>query len=375
MADYLLRRQGGALVKAHVVRPQELDSSQRASWLALTASNPLYRNPFYSPHFALAVAEARNDAMVAVLEDNGATVGFFPFHRLRGGVAKPIGGPISDYHGPILDAHIALYPQELLRLCGLASYDFNHLPVAMEAFSADAYDHTLSRHIDLSKGFDAYAEERPKIWKKTIREMARRTRKAEREIGAVEFTYHDPSNKSYETHVAHKNEMFNRLKVQSILNVGWVQTTLDIIRHTQLPEFAGVMTTVRADGRLMGAHFGIRSQTDWHWWFPSYDQELSKYGPGIMLLHGAATRAEELGIKWIDFGRGDSEYKITFSNGATPLCEGSIERNVTRPGMLRMAQKATLRALRPIPLGRMESYPRRAFGRLISGMRLPSSSA
>jgi CelD/BcsL family acetyltransferase involved in cellulose biosynthesis len=359
-------------MKARVIRPDELDANQIARWRLITSVNDLYRSPYYSPHFAMSVARARSDARVAILEDAGETIGFFPFHRLRSGVAKPIGGPICDYQGPIIDSRIDLDPQTLLRCCALSSYDFNHLPVAMKSLSADAYNHTQSHYADLSHGVDAYTEARRKVWKKVNQEVTRCIRKAGREVGEVEFTYHDASDETYAEHVAHKNKMFARVKVASALNVGWVNKALDTIRRTQNPEFSGVMTTVRVDGRLMSAHFGMRTRTDWHWWFPSYDPEFANFGPGIMLIHYAVTNAEEFGVKRIDFGRGESMYKNTFSNGTTPLCEGSIELRATRAGMLRTGQKAVLRSLRQAPLGRMESYPRRAFSRLISGMRLPS---
>jgi CelD/BcsL family acetyltransferase involved in cellulose biosynthesis len=307
------------------------------------------------------------------LEDAGELVGFFPFHLLPSGVAKPIGGPICDYQGPIIDSRIELDPQTLLRSCGISSYDFNHLPVALRSMSKDAYDYTRSHYADLSLGFDAYVEAQAKVWKKVNQEVTRCIRKAEREVGEIEFSYHEASNRTYEEHVARKNAMFARLKIPSALNVDWVKETLENIRYTQRPEFSGVLTTVRIDGKLMSAHFGMRTQRDWHWWFPSYDPQFSNFGPGIMLIHYAVTHADKFGVKRIDFGRGESIYKNTFSNGATPLCEGSIERGATRAGILRKGQKALLRALRPAPLGRMESYPRRALGRLISGMHLPSS--
>ena len=320
----------------------------------------------------MAIDQARDDARVALLECDGETIGFFPFHRLKGAIGKPIGGPISDYQGPILKPGILIDPIALLKACKLKSYDFNHLPVSVETFSPHAYDFTQSPHIDLSEGFDAYTERQPKKYKKRVREMSRCLRKAEREIGAVEFMTHDPADETYHEHVAHKVDMLNRMRVRSALDIGWVQKALEIIRYTQEVDFAGVMTIVRADGEFFAAHFGIRSETDWHWWFPSYNPEMSKYGPGIMVIHHATEKARDLGITRIDFGRGNSEYKFTFGNGETPLCEGSVECPNSLAGMLRKTQKAALAMTKPLPLGKYESYPRRTFARLISGMHLPS---
>ncbi len=361
-------------MKARVIRPQELDAGALARWRTMIDGAPLYRNPFYAPEFTRAVADARQDAYVAVIEDAGETVGFFPFHKLRGGVAKPIGGPISDYQGPIFAAGFAPDPQGLLKACGLASYDFNHLPLAMQNFADLSYARSRSPHVDLSDGYETYANGQSKSWRSAMKAMRRRWRKTEREIGPIRFTYHDAADDIYDRHKGMKNKLYEKLGVRSVLDAPWVAAVLDSIRKTQTPEFAGVMTTVHAGEKLMAAHFGMRSRTVWHWWFSSYDLETANYGSGIILIHEALRCANDHGLDIIDFGRGEAEYKTTFSNGATPLCEGSAERAGTLPGALRTGQKALLSVARPLPLGKYESYPRRALARLISGMRLPALS-
>jgi len=294
-------------MKAHLVRPGELSTGDSARWQSVQDGNPLLRSPFYSPHFTRAVGETRKDARVAILERDGDIIGFFPFHRVRGGVGKPIGGPINDYHGPILEAGIEVAADALLRSCGLMAYDFNHLPLAVAPLSTGAYVTSKSRYIDLSDGYGAYAKDRGKTFNKAMREMRRRTRKAETDLGGpVVFTAHDRDPETYAAHAALKEGLFARDRVASILQVGWVRDTLEIIRTTEVPEFAGLMSTVRAGDRLMGSHFGMRSGRDWHWWFPAYDLNLYKYGPGIMVIHGAAQEAA---------GKG---FSGSISAGATP---------------------------------------------------------
>ncbi len=361
-------------MRAHMIRPGELRAEDLARWQEIIDGSSLYRSPFYSPHFTLAVGETRRDARVAVLERDGEVIGFLPCHLLRGRVAKPIGGPINDYQGPILDCAAPVDGPELLKACGLRAYDFNHLPVAMNGLAGSAHTRSVSPFIDLSDGYEAYVQGRGKPLKKVLSEMRRRTRNAARDFGGeVVFTVHDPSPDTYAEHVTFKNASLAREGVKSTLDVGWVADTLEILRTTQTPEFAGLMSTVRAGETLLGTHFGIRSARDWHWWFPSYDAEHRKYGPGIMVIHGAAEATAGLGLERIDFGRGNSEYKLVMGTGHVDLCEGSIERVASPAGVLRKAQKGMLGLARPLPLGRYESYPRRALARLISGMQLPGT--
>ena len=359
-------------MKARIVHASELGGDDIAAWQRLQDASSLYRSPFYSPYFTRAIGMARSDAFVAVLEQGAETIGFLPFHRLAAGVAKPIGGQISDYHGPILAENIDASGTEILRACKLTSYDFNHLPVEQSWFSGGAYRTALSRQIDLACGYQTYAEARTAVWKKTIKETTRRLRKAEREIGPVRFSFHEPSDDIYRQHVALKNRWFAKNKIKSVLDLAWVDRAISAIRQTDRPDFSGVLTTVHAGDRLLGAHFGVRSRTVLHWWFPSYALELAAYGSGMIVLSKAALEAEKHGLSLIDFGLGDQEYKLTFANAATELCEGSFALAATRPGLIRSAQRRTLGMASQLPLGLYEDHLRRVLNRFISGTRLPS---
>ncbi len=359
-------------MRATLIRPKELDASQIDLWRSITEKVSIYRSPFYAPEFTLAVGEARDDAFVAVLESDGETKGFFPFHRLRRGVAKPIGGPISDYHGPILKQGFDPDPIRLLEACDLASYDFNHLPTEIRKFSDHAYDRSRSPIIDLPNGYDGFVENPSKTTKNELRNTGRRRRKIEREIGPISFKFHDTSDAKYEQFISFKNQQFSALRVESAFDVPWIARTLELVRKARAPSFAGVFSTLCAGDRLLAAHFGMRSRTALHWWFPTYDRAAAAYGSGMVLLDEIARCAQQHGVTVIDLGRGDDPYKFKFKNSETQLCEGSVERRSTLPGVLRTSQKAFLSAARPLPLGPFESYPRRALARLISGMRLPS---
>ena len=135
---------------------------------------------------------------------------------------------------------------------------------------------------------------------------------------------------------------------------------------------AAVRAGLQSGDRLIAAQFGLRTDKTLCWGFNTYDHELRNRAPGLILLLKAAERVASEGITKIDFGRGDEPYKLTFATGATPLCEGSIERPRTVPGRLRQLQKLGVRAFSHVPLGRFESLPRRVLSRLVTGVRLPA---
>lgn len=357
---------------ACILSPQDLSASDIARWRELQAASHYLRSPFYSYEFARAIADARGDVTIAVMRRGREIIGFFPFHRLSGGVAKPVGGPISDYQGPVLAPDVEVDGPELLRACGLSAYDFNHAPCAISALRSGAVHFSQSPYIDLRGGYATYIANRPKAGRHAVKETERRMRRVTEEVGELRFELHDDAEAVWPALVAMKNASYERIGVVSGLGIGWIDRALARLRSVGDGECRGLVSTLYAGDRLIAAHMGMRTATTLCWWFNTYDYELRNRAPGLILLLKAIERAAAEGIEVIDFGRGDEPYKLAFANGATDLCEGSIECTSTVPGVLRRAQKATLKGLSHVPLGRYESWPRRAMARLSTGMRLPA---
>lgn len=359
------------MLSARVIAPADLTAEDIARWRAFQATDPILQSPFYAPEFAQCVGAARADAFVAVFSRGGAPVAFLPFHRLRGGVGKPIGGPISDYQGLIAAEGFAADAEELLALSGLAAYDFNHAPEAQIWLSAAAVARAPSPRMNLAGGYERYFAGQPKAGRHAIKDTERRMRKLGEDIGPVRFVYDDRSEAAWRALIEMKNASFREMGVASILDVAWVRKALEAIRARSNKEFAGLLSTVYAGDRLVAAHFGMRTSTTWCWWFNAYDKAYSAYAPGLVTILEAARRAEAEGLTTIDFGRGDQPYKRRFANESVFLCEGTVERGNVAAGHLRRIQKACLAALNRPGLEEAARFTRRAFGRLATGMRLP----
>lgn len=357
-------------MKAEIIRPDELTSEHVHRWRHLQTTNDALRSPFFSPEFTLAVGSARSDARVSVLTRDGKVCGFLPFHLYRSGIAKPIGGPISDYQGIVTDAPLDSY--EILKATGLNAYDFNHAPAAQPTLASGAIHFATSPCMDLSKGYEAYYAQQLLTQKHALKETQRRLRKLEREVGPVRLEMHDDQPGAWEELIRHKNLSYREHNLPSILDVPWVGRTLDAIRSYRHRDFAGLLTTLYAGDRRISMHMGMRTATTICWWFNTYDREMRQYGPGLIMLLETARLGARDGIRLIDLGKGTEAYKTAVCNGTTLLCEGSIEQPGSIPGILRRFQKLSVRSLATLPLGRYESYPRRAFARAITHMRIPN---
>lgn len=147
---------------------------------------------------------------------------------------------------------------------------------------------------------------------------------------------------------------------------------LENIRATESTNFAGMLSSAYVGDRLAAVHFGMRSHTTWHWWFPTYDPKLDKFSPGLILLLELARRAPDFGLDRIDLGRGDERYKASFASATTPLCEGSVERPWSLAGGPRRARKMIHRVLKRYRrFDKLTDLQRRAFNRLLGAGQLP----
>ena len=170
-------------MRVSVVSPGELDGSLLRRWDQLHRALPV-ASPFFSAAFTRAVAQVRDDARVAVLEDEQGVSGFFPFHR-RWAAGLAIGDYLSDHHGVVAAPGTSWNWLELLRACGLAYWRFDHLSAHQRP--PGQVVRATSPAIDLSEGFEAWRERRLQAGARRLRELPRKARKLEREIGPLRF--------------------------------------------------------------------------------------------------------------------------------------------------------------------------------------------
>ncbi|MEM8728770.1 MAG: GNAT family N-acetyltransferase [Pseudomonadota bacterium] len=347
---------------------QAMDKTLQTRWHALQASDAGFRSPFFSLAFFQIVARHRPDVDLCVLEADGDITGLFPFHRRPGGRGVPLAGPIADYQG-ILGMAENLTADALLRACALTAYDFDHGLRANPVFLAEAFRDTSSPLIDLEGGYDAWYQSRRKATS-AIKTMERKLRKLAREVGPLRFEAHDPDPAVWTRLITWKRSALADKGVGLILDTPWVEAVVRDIAAERTPDFSGCMSTLYAGDRLVAAHFGMRSATAWHWWFPVFDPQMSAYSPGLGLLRMCAEQAAKDGLAELDLGRGTERYKREFANGARGLCEGSLERALTPQGAVRRLRKSLHRAGEKMLSDHHIDLKRRAFNRLLQAGRM-----
>lgn len=332
-------------MKFSVVRVGELGPAEKARWDELQASNPGLASPFFSWRFVEAAASAMESVRVAVLEQDHRVVGFFPYQQ-RFGAGLPAGGRLSDHHGVIASRETSWNWQDLLKACRLSFWHFDHLP-AWQRPHAEVVQ-TVSPGLDLSRGFDRYWRGRL-AQGHTLQGLPRKRSKLERELGPLRFEAHSRDRKVFDTVIRLKREQCRRTGELDFFAWPWTQALVERIRDADEPGFAGRLSALYAGDTLLAAHFGMRSATVWHWWFPVYCREHGRYSPGLLLLVQLAEAAARQGHSLLDLGMGDEPYKASFADTASPLLAGIV----TRPTFLtaaRALKKGAGRWLRSSPV-------------------------
>jgi len=336
-------------MNVEVFAAAQLPRQHRERWQELRLSNPDLVSPYFHPEFTAAVARAHDDVEVAVVEEGGVPVAFFPFHRGRFGFSRPAGGRLSDYHGVIMGPGTQLNARELLRACNLTVWPFDHALASQAMLQPFAEVQTESPTMDLRGGFEAYLQTRKKSGAGRISQMQRKARKLGREVGPVRLEAYVDDPAVLDQIIRWKSEQCRRSNVYDFFSDESAVRLVRDIANTKVDGFEGLVSVLYVGDSIAAAHMGMRTDRVLHWWFPGYEHSLSKYSPGGILLLELAREMAELGVTTLDLGKGDDSYKPSFMTGAVPLIEGAVDVP-SAPALVRRVRIKGERWLRGSPV-------------------------
>jgi CelD/BcsL family acetyltransferase involved in cellulose biosynthesis len=335
-------------LRVSALRVGELDEPLLARWEGLRRACPWAASPFFSPQYARAVAAARPRSRVAIVEDAGAAVAFFPFEP-RGRRALPIGPGVTDHQGAVSEPDAPWSVPGLLRGLGLTAYAFDHVPTADPRFAPYARRRAASPVLDLAGGFDAYVESCRGTERDGPSEALRKRRRLGR-AAEVRFEPDDASPDALESLLGWKTEQHGRTGSLPVFEIPWVRGLLERLRTTRGPDVSGMLSSLYADDELIAANFGLRSGPLLHSWVFGFDPAWRKHSPGSVLVIALAESLPGLGIHVYDFGKGSEPYKQRFATTSVELGEGSVTLGAVPRAREWLETKAVHAAFRT-PLG------------------------
>ena len=358
-------------MKVRVIEACDLPREEIAHWAALQHADPALASPYFSPHFALAVAQVRENVFVGLIENGSETVGFFPFQRHGQGVGKPVGWPLSDYHGVVAGPGTSCEALPLIRACGLSVFDFDHLLASQQGFAPFHLSVEGSPYLDLSQGYDRYIEARSRDGTKVVNaRMASKWRKMEREFGTLHFQAHVPDGEAMDKLRAWKSAQYRRTKALDLFAFSWPVRLLERLQYCQEADFGGMLSTLHAGDTLVAVHLGLRSKSVWHYWFPAYHVDFGKYSPGYYLILQMAQTANDLGLTTIDLGKGSLDYKQRLASGTVDVASGYVGRP-SMAAMQRRLWRASTALVEALPYEPLAKWPKKVVRRLRAMNRRP----
>jgi len=308
-------------VEVETVHPSGLSPEDIAAWRALAAAEPAFAHPLLGPDFARAVGEVRLDARVAVFRRRGAAIGFLPHHRRPGGLARPLGAPLSDYHALVAAPDSGLEGGRALAAAGLAAFRYTGLVDPHGAFTASTAAAAPGWTVALDGPAEACLERLRAASPKRAKNWRRLHQKLEREVGPVRFEASDDPA-VYEQLLSWKREQLVRGGLADFMRPDWTRRLLDNLSRKR-GEFAGLTLAMWAGDTLAAGHFGVRQGGWYHSWISSTHPDLGSCSPGQTFLIQAITAMPSLGLTTYDLGQGSDHYKQHYAARTVMAGEGT----------------------------------------------------
>ena len=309
-----------------VARPRELGPPEIAVWQSMQRKSVYLASPFLCPEFAVAVDRVRPDARVAVLNDGPDIIGFFPFQRRRLGVGVPIGSGLNDCQGVVHAPDVEWDTQDLLRACGLSVWQFDCLVEGQWPFEAAAVTVAPSPAIDLTDGFEVYQENLRANSPQFCKDLARRERKLEREVGPLRFAVDSDDAEALRSLMRWKSEQYRRTGWIDFFDRPWLVDLVHDLFNTHSDHFGGLLSVLYAGSDPVAAHFGLRSAHVLAHCYPAYDPQFKRQSPGLVHHLRLIEETAALGVELIDMGKGPERYKQTLKSRDLFVAEGIVAR-------------------------------------------------
>ncbi|MCA9039353.1 MAG: GNAT family N-acetyltransferase, partial [Planctomycetaceae bacterium] len=226
-------------IEFRICGPDELTPTELRRWEEIQEQNPDLDSPFFRPEYTKLVSIVRKDMDVVIIEQGGKIVGFFPFHRDPYNIGRPVGYPLNDFQGIVVEKGVQIDELELLEAASLKAWKFDHGLAVQQELLRNGYSHCGSAYLDLSGGYEAYKAERKKSGSSIIKQISRKGRNLERDIGPLRFVPHTDDPSVFETLLEWKREQYLRTNKTDTFKFRWPRELLELILKQQTEKFQG----------------------------------------------------------------------------------------------------------------------------------------
>lgn len=311
------------MLEVENLHPSQLDAGVADLWRAMAGSHEVFASPLLGPDFAIAVGVVREDARVAVIRRRGEIVGFLPYHRRPGRMARAIGGHLSDRHGLVSFAKPDFDIRDVLRSADLGLFRYTALVDPHGVFPASgraeptyeiAFDGAAETYLDAVRA-ENLGE---------VRKFQRREAKLARDVGEVRLVVSEPREEAFEQILAWKQAQLQNTGTHDFLTSGWSRDLLTNLFRQRDGALQGLMFSLYAGDHLVAGHFGVRQGDAYHMWISAHDPEQGRFSPGQSIFLKLIEAMPGLGLSRYDLGPGAGHYKQVYALTRTPVADGAV---------------------------------------------------
>jgi len=302
-----------------VRRASELSEIERTAWTAFRASNPALYSPYFHFGYTKLLSELRDDVYIACAYEADLPIAFLPYQGVR--FSRPVGAPMTDYHGFICKADAVFDATELLKEAGIGAFHFSaSVNEQIKPHIQSTDDGTM---VDISAGPEAWRSARNSSYRRHLKSTRRRIRKAEEEFGQRRFVWQSKDQDIFDQLIAWKKQKFAETGKYDVLSAGWTMHLLERLWQSEGELRCDTQALYFGD-RLAAVDLGLTDGVTFHSWIVAYDGELHNFAPGIQLLEGLIDASAELGYSRIDLGAGTDGYKRHYASDPVSIGSGFI---------------------------------------------------
>ena len=339
-----------------------------------TANQAIWDSPFLSPGWALAAERfqpRRSEDVricVAAREAGEERSGIHAPLRVAGAVAMPAGAPMNDYQALVAEPDLDIDPRRLVDALKVQRLDFSQMLADQAAFAPHIRGTCTAYVLDLPEGYAAYAEARRAAGSGIVKDLDKRRRKVEREVGPVRFTAFDTSASAFDQLIAWKRAQYRATGQTDVFAAAW---TLDLLRGVLAAEyeqssaagFGAGLFTLHIGDQLAAAQVNLLGRRTIHAWIIAHDAAFERYSPGLLLFQDMLKWMDATPYSALDLGAGDYRFKLQLANQHRTVSHGFVGRP-SPAVLLRGAQYGVRAAAERLPLGAVSQLPAKAMRRL-----------
>ena len=311
-------------MQTHLKDYSDLTARDLDAWAAVRARRSEWANPFFNPAFAETVATVRKDVRVLHIRTAAGSESFWPLHIRPGGFARPVGAPLSDQQGPVYEPDdVPDFPAALASI-GVRGVRADGLAPSAEAVGMTEVEAINTQIADMSAGFDAYIAAIRKENGRYTKNMRRKRRNFETDLGAPVLIFGERDKAVVDWIVLAKRQQYQRTAKHDIFGARW---TVELLHRLVLRDgaFRAVVSDVRGGETRVAGEINLVDGDYVHSWITAYDPDYSQYSPGIIGLEETMAALSANGVKTFDFGVGHAHYKKYYVSYERPVHAGLVQ--------------------------------------------------